>query len=47
MVLYSLPKLYHVSLDYLLNEDDYRNHEEFIFSEFRLDEKSISILKYF
>ena len=45
MVLYSLPKLYHVSLDYLLNEDDYRNHEEFIFSELGLDEKSISILK--
>ena len=45
MVLYSLPKLYHVSLDYLLNEDDYRNHEEFIISELGLNEKSILILK--
>ena len=38
MVLYSLPKLYHVSLDYLLNED-------FTISELGLNEKSISILK--
>ena len=45
MVLYSLPKLYHVSLDYLLNEDDYRNHEEFIISELGLNEKSILVLK--
>lgn len=45
MVLYSLPKLYHVSLDYLLNEDNYRNHKEFIISELGLSEKSISILK--
>ena len=45
MVLYSLPKLYHVSLDYLLNEDDYRNHEEFIISELGLNEKSFLILK--
>lgn len=44
MVLYSLPKLYHVSLDYLLYEDDFRNHEEFIKSKLGLNEKSISIL---
>lgn len=44
MVLYSLPKLYHVSLDYLLYEDDFRNHEEFIKINLGLNEQSISIL---
>ena len=44
MVLYSLPQLYHVSLDYLLYEDDFRNHEEFIKIKLGLNEQSISIL---
>ena len=43
-ILYALPKLYHVSLDYLLNEDNFRNHNEYIQNKLGLDEKSITIL---
>lgn len=43
-ILYALPKLYHVSLDYLLNEDIFRNHNEYIQNKLGLDEKSITIL---
>ena len=43
-ILYALPKLYHVSLDYLLNEDNFRNHDEFIQIKLGLDKKSITIL---
>ena len=40
-ILYALPKLYYVSLDYLLNEDNFRNHDEFIQIKLGLDEKSV------
>lgn len=45
MVLYSLPKLYNVSLDYLLCQDDYRSHEEYITDYLRIPEDVIPILK--
>lgn len=44
-VLYELPKLYDVSLDYLLMQDDYRNHDEYIQEVLGLDKTSIKILK--
>lgn len=40
-----LSKLYHVSIDYLFCNDDYRNHEEYIINELGLTSQSISILK--
>lgn len=44
-VLYELPRLYGVSLDYLLMQDDYRNHDEYIQEVLGLDKTSIVALK--
>lgn len=44
-VLYELPILYKVSLDYLLMQDEYRNHDEYIQDVLGLDATSITILK--
>lgn len=43
-VLYSLPRLYKVSLDYLLCQDDFRSHHEFIKEMLGLSNESIQIL---
>lgn len=44
-VLYVLPKLYQVSLDYLFCEDPYPDHDEFIIQVLLLDKTSLDILK--
>lgn len=46
MVLYSLPKLYHVSLEYLLCQDKYRSHEEYAEETLGLTTDSITLLKH-
>jgi len=43
-VLYYLPKLYHVSLDYLLLQDNYKTHEDFVESVLLLKKESIQTL---
>lgn len=45
MILYTLPKLYKVSLDFLLEQDAYINHDEYIKEVFYLDQQSIDLLK--
>ena len=42
---FTLPKLYNVSLDFLLKQDFYINHDEYVESILLLDKKSIQILK--
>ena len=44
-ILYSLSKLYNASLDYLVKEDNYMNHEDFVKETMQLDYESINILK--
>lgn len=44
-IMYALPKLYNVSLDYLVKEDNYMNHDDFIKETIQLDQESINILK--
>lgn len=44
-ILYALSKLYNVSLDYLVKEDNYMNHDDFIKETMQLDQKTINILK--
>ena len=44
-VLYTLTKLYNVSLHFLLKQDFYINHDEYVESILLLDKKSIQILK--
>ena len=44
-VLYFLPKLYQVSLDYLLMHVNYRTHEEFTESVLLLNKEAIHILQ--
>lgn len=43
-ILYSLSKLYNASLDYLVKEDNYMNHEDFVKETMQLDYESINIL---
>lgn len=45
MILYTLPKLYEVSLDFLLNEDDFISHDDFVIEIIRLNRLSIKLLK--
>lgn len=45
MILYTLPKLYKVSLDFLLEQDAYINHDEYIKEVIFLDQQSIDLLK--
>ena len=44
-ILYSLSKLYNASLDYLVKEDNYMNHEDFVKETMQLDQETINILK--
>lgn len=44
-ILYSLSKLYNTSLDYLVKEDNYMNHEDFVKETMQLDQETINILK--
>lgn len=44
-ILYALSKLYSVSLDYLVKEDNYMNHEDFVKETMQLDQEAINILK--
>ena len=39
MILYTLPKLYKVSLDFLLEQDVYINHDEYIKEVFYLNQQ--------
>lgn len=45
MILYTLPKLYNVSLDFLLEQSFYINHDEYIKEVIYLDQQSIDLLK--
>lgn len=45
-VLYSLPRLYCVSLDYLLYLDNYRSHKEYVTNELGITEENIKLLKF-
>lgn len=44
-ILYALSNLYDVSLDYLVKEDNYMNHDDFVKETMQLDQETINILK--